>query len=171
MNTTAGIFATHAAAEQAIRELKAFGVPESDLSYVYVDVAGNMQDAITDTKVGSGAASGATTGAVVGAIAGLVVANGILPGLGTLFVAGPLAVALGFTGAAATTVAGAATGAAAGGLIGALAGLGVSNDDAMIYEAMVRKGDVLVIARTPRLVTKDIFIRASAREVREYIGG
>jgi hypothetical protein len=168
MNTTIGVFRTHTAAEAAINELRAFGVPESDMSYVYVNVDGEIVDANTDSKIGTGAATGATTGTVIGAIAGLAIANGILPGLGSLIVAGPLATALGFTGAAATAVAGAATGAAAGGLIGALGNMGVSSTDASLYENFVRGGEVLVIVNSLNLVVKDIFLKAGAREIREY---
>src|SRR4051812_25538993 len=167
--TTVGVFPNKTRAEQVIHELRDSGVSDSDISCVYRDSDGDMKDSQTGEKVGDGAVKGATTGAVVGAIAGLVVANGILPGLGTLFVAGPLATALGFTGAAATAVAGAATGAVAGGLIGALTQLGISDTDAMLYETLVRKGEVLVVVNTTTLSTKEIFIRAGAREVREYI--
>lgn len=169
MNLTLGVYKTHAEAEKAIKELVAFGVNESDISYIYTDSKGNMTDAQTGEKVGSGAAVGATTGAIIGGIAGLVVANGILPGLGSLFVAGPLAAALGLTGAVATTAAGAATGAAAGGLLGALSQLGVNDEDAKLYEALVQKGDVLVIARTDSHGTKDVFDKTHATEVREYV--
>jgi hypothetical protein len=169
MNTTTGVFMTHGDAEKAISELRAFGVDSSDISYVYMNVNGDMVDANSDSKVGTGIATGVTAGGVIGVIAGLVVANGILPGLGTLFVAGPLAAALGFTGAAATAVAGAATGAAAGGLIGALGNLGISDTDAMFYETLVKQGEVLIVANTKVLSTKDVFLRAGAREVREYI--
>jgi len=167
-NLTLGVYESHASAETAIKELIAFGVSQSDISYIYTDSEGDMTDGQTGEKVGSGAAVGATTGAIIGGIAGLVVANGILPGLGSLFVAGPLATALGMTGAVATTVAGAATGAAAGGLIGALTQLGVDDTDASLYEALVRKGDVLVVTRTDILGTKEVFERTEAHEVREY---
>ncbi len=169
MNITAGIFKTHAQAEQAIHELHAFGVAEGDLSYVYANVDGDIVDGESNEKIGAGTASGLATGTLIGAVAGLAVAEGVLPGLGSLFVAGPLAALLGFTGAAATTVAGAATGAAAGGLIGALSNLGVSSVDATLYENLVRRGEVLVIARSESLVMRDIFIKAGATDVHEYI--
>ncbi len=170
MITTTGVFPTHMSAEIAINELLAFGVYDSDISYVYANAEGNIVDAQTGDKVASGTASGAGAGAVIGALAGLAVANGILPGLGTLFVAGPLAAAFGFTGVAAVAASGAATGAVAGGFIGALANMGISDADAVMYETLVRAGEVLVIAKTTALVTKDIFLKAGAREVREYIG-
>lgn len=166
MNTTIGVFSTHKAAEDTIKELHSFGVKDSDLSYLYVDVNGEMKDNISN--VGAGAVAGATTGAVIGAIAGLVVANVVLPGFGTVFVAGPLAAALGISGAAATAVAGAGAGLAAGGLLGGLSSLGVNDVDAALYEGFVRRGDVLVVVRSADLVTKDIFIKGGATEVREY---
>ncbi len=166
MNTTVGVFATHDEAEKAIAELRAFGVAEADLSYMYVDIDGKMHDEVS--KVGAGTASGATAGAVIGAIAGLVVANGILPGLGTLFVAGPLAGALGLTGAVATTAAGAATGLAAGGILGALGNIGISSTDAVMYKSLVERGDILVVAKSNDILIKDVFIKAGAKEIRQY---
>lgn len=163
-----GIYKTHTDAEKAIEDLVAFGVPDSDISYIHKDSEGDMKDEQTGEKVGTGATAGAVTGAVIGGIAGLVVANGILPGLGSLFVAGPLATALGLTGATATTVAGAATGAAAGGLIGALTSLGVNDEDAKLYEKHVESGNILVIARNEHKTMKEVFDRTKAMEVREY---
>lgn len=168
MNTTLGVYRTHADAEAAIKELKSFGIAESDISYIYTDNDGDIKDEQTGEKVGSGATAGATTGVVIGAIAGFVVANGILPGLGTLIVAGPLATALGITGAAATTVAGGITGAVAGGLIGALSSLGVSEADAALYQGLVQQGNILVIARSDSPGTETVFERTNAMEIREY---
>lgn len=168
MITTIGVFTTHAAAESALNELKQFGVPAADLSYVFVNEKGNIEDGQTGEKAGGSAATGATAGAIIGGIAGLVVANGVLPGLGTLIVAGPLAAALGFGGAAATAVAGAATGAVAGGLIGGLTNLGVEKKDVHLYEEHVKRGDVLVIARGTPSSTEDIFLNHGAIDVRHY---
>jgi uncharacterized membrane protein len=160
---------THTDAGAAITELKHAGVADENISYIYTNKDGEIKDDQTGEHVGDGATTGATTGAVIGAIAGLVVANGILPGLGSLIVAGPLAVALGFTGAAATTVAGAMTGAAAGGIIGALTGLGVNEEDAKLYESYVQKGDVLIVVRSDAHEDlKPIFLKTNAIELREY---
>ncbi len=164
--TTIGVFTSHAAAETALQELRSFGVNESDLSYIYTNEEGAMKDGQTGEKVAGAAATGVTTGAVIGGIAGLVIANGLLPGFGTLLVAGPLATALGLTGA--TAVAGAATGAIAGGFIGALTKLGIATDDVHLYEDHVRRGDVLVIARSTPSSTQDIFINNGAVNVRQY---
>ncbi|MFN3188493.1 MAG: hypothetical protein ACK42D_03065 [Candidatus Paceibacteria bacterium] len=169
-NITMGVYDTHNDAEFAINELVASGVKNSDISYIYTDKDGDVKEGQSNKKMTSGAIGGGTAGAVIGGVAGLVVANGILPGIGSFFVAGPLAAALGLSGAAATTVAGAATGAAAGGIIGALTQLGVNNEDAELYEALVLKGDVLIIARTDDSnATRVVFERTNAMEVREYV--
>ncbi|MDQ3089549.1 MAG: hypothetical protein M3Q24_00130 [bacterium] len=168
--TIIGVFGSRNHAEMAITDLRALGIADADLSYIYVSEEGKT---VTEDGAGgdvaSGAAAGATTGAVVGALAGLVVANGVLPGLGTLFVAGPLAAALGLTGAAATTAAGAMTGAAAGGFVGALTGLGVDETEAKVYEERVRSGGILVTARTTDAgSTRAVFANHGAEEIREY---
>jgi hypothetical protein len=168
MTTTIGVFTTHAAAETALNELKGFGVRDSDLSYVFMNDKGGVSDAQSGGKLGESVATGATAGAVLGGLAGLIVANGILPGLGSLIVAGPLASALGFSGAAATAVAGAATGAVAGGFVGALTNMGIDKRDVQLYEDHVRRGDVLVIARGTPASTEDIFLKHGAIDVRHY---
>ena len=166
MNTTVGIFSNHVAAESAINELKAFGVPDQNISYIYSDIDGKLIDAQAPTKVGEGAAVGVTAGAALGALAGAVVASGVLPGFGALIVAGPLATALGITGA--TAVAGAATGAVAGGLLGALANFGITAEDALLYETYVKRGDILVIIRSNSFSVRDVFNKSGASEIREY---
>jgi hypothetical protein len=169
MKIFTGIYETHAQADSALMELKSFGIPNADISYIYIDNKGTIKDATTGDKVASSVGNAATAGAIVGAVAGLVVANGILPGIGSLFVAGPLAVALGLTGAVGTTVAGAATGLVAGGIVGSFVNIGIDNTDAILYETLVRKGDLLIIARSEASGTKDIFIKTNAKEVREYL--
>ncbi len=166
--TTVGLFTRREDAEEAINELRDTGIQDNDISYVFVNDGGATETRTGAGSVAEGAASGATTGAIVGAIAGLVVANGILPGLGSLFVAGPLAAALGLTGAVATTAAGAMTGAAAGGLLGALSGLGVSKDDARMYEDRVKQGEILVVTKAADPHVADVLERNHAREVRQY---
>lgn len=168
--TIMGVFGNRDNAEAAISELRTMGINDSDISYIYVSDKGKtMTEDGKGEQVADGAAAGATTGAVVGALAGLVVANGILPGLGSLFVAGPLAAALGLSGAAATTAAGALTGAAAGGIVGALTGLGVDADEAKIYEERVRSGGILVTSRTTDAgAARAIFANNGADEIRDY---
>jgi hypothetical protein len=166
--TTVGAFTNEVGAEKAIISLREAGVMDSDISCLYTDATGTMKDAQTGEKVGSGAVTGATIGATVGAIAGLVVANGILPGVGTLFVAGPIATALGLTGAAATTIAGAATGLAAGGLLGALTSLGITKEDASYYQTVLSSGKYLVIVHSALDSAKRILEAHHSSNVREH---
>ncbi len=169
--TTIAVFKDKMDAEAAVSELRTFGIADADISYVY---SSDNHTITTEggKDVSGGTASGATTGAILGAIAGLVVANGVLPGLGTLFVAGPIATALGLTGAAATTAAGAMTGLVAGGLVGGLIGLGVNKEDAVIYEEKVKKGGILITAQSMNARgVMDIFKKYHADEIREYKKG
>ncbi len=166
--TTIGVFTTHASARGAIDDLRSIGVADADISYLYTDIDGDIKDAHSDSKVGEGTAAGATTGAVLGAIAGFAVANAVLPGVGTLLVAGPLAAALGLTGVAATTVAGTMTGLAAGGIVGALANIGVSEEDAKLYEDLVRSGNVLVVARSGAVSAREVFVQHGAKQIGTY---
>lgn len=140
----------------------------SDLSYVYVNNKGSLEDGSISNKVGEAALTGAATGAVLGGIVGLVIANGVLPGFGTLFVAGPLAAALGLTGVAATTAAAAATGATALGLVGALTHVGIAEQDVKLYEDHVRRGEILVIARDTPASTEDVFLNHGATAIKHY---
>lgn len=166
MKTTIGVFTTHATAEKGLQELRNSDINESDLSYLYMNEDGEVKDGQNASKMKSAGAVGATTGAVLGGIAGLVIANGVIPGFGSLIVAGPLAEAFGIV--TATAAVGVAVGAATGGLIGALTQLGVSTDDVHLYEEHVRKGGVLVIARSNDAGVRHIFSNNGANEIREY---
>lgn len=167
--TIIGVFDNREHAEMAINDLREIGIQDSDISYIYNSEGRTVTEEGGGTHVGEGAAEGASTGAIIGGIAGLVVAAGVIPGLGALFVAGPIATALGLSGAAATTAAGAMTGAAAGGILGALIGLGVKEDEAKIYEERVKLGGVLVTVKTTDpAAAHSIFDKHGAEEVREY---
>lgn len=151
MQTIIGIFDDRFNAQRAVDELNEMGFNPKDISIV-------LKDGITITKnVGTkggstaeGAVSGAATGGVLGGIAGLLIGIGALtiPGVGAFLVAGPLSIAFGLTGAAATTVSGAATGALAGGFVGGLIGLGVPEDVAHVYEQRIKSGAMLLAVPT-----------------------
>ncbi len=140
-----GVFLNREDAEGAINRLDEEGYKPEDISIVMRDQGeGEMIADSTGAKMAEGAVSGATTGGVLGALAGLLVGTGVIPGLGALLIGGPIAAALGLTGAAATTISGAVTGALAGGLIGVLTNLGLSEEDAKVYEDRIREGGILV---------------------------
>ena len=146
--TVLGVFQERADVEGAIDKFKSEGFKPEDFSIVMKDTK-QAQEIGDDTgmDVAGGAVSGATTGAVIGGLAGLI-AGVAIPGLGAFLIGGPIAAALGLTGAAATTVSGAATGAVAGGLLGALMGMGLSHEDAEYYEGRVKEGAILLAVPT-----------------------
>jgi hypothetical protein len=150
---TIGIFSDRTNAEKAINQLhNELKVPTDDISYVYRNADGDVQEvdagSVAADTPAEGAGKGAMVGGAVGALAGIATVAGVIPVVGPLFAAGPLAVALGLTGAVGTTAASAATGAAAGGIIGALANLGVGKEKAQQYADRVGQGDILVAAHT-----------------------
>ncbi len=166
MKTTIGVFTTHASAEKGLQELRNLDINEGDLSYLYKSHEGDVKDGQSGDKVIVATTVGVAAGAVIGGIVGLVIANGVIPGFGSLIVGGFLAEALGVDGA--TALAGAGTGAVAGGLVAALTSYGVSTDDTHLYEEHVRKGGVLVIARSAHAGIKEIFSKNGATDVQEY---
>jgi predicted regulator of Ras-like GTPase activity (Roadblock/LC7/MglB family) len=165
MKTTIGVFTTHATAELGLQELRNSGIEEGDLSYLYQNTNGDLKDGQSGGKVATAATTGVATGVVIGGIAGLVIANGILPGFGSLIVGGSLAEALGAIGA--TALAGA--GAIAGGFVGGLTQMGIKMDDVHLYEEHVRKGEVLVIARSENTQIQEILKKSGAHNIREYM--
>lgn len=148
-DTVLGVFRDREHADKAVDELREEGFDTKDISIIMKD-EDNKSEEDTGANVAGSAASGATTGGVIGGIAGLLIGLGAItiPGIGALLIGGPIAVALGLTGAAATTVSGAVTGALAGGLVGALVGLGVPEDEALEYEERVKEGAILIAVLT-----------------------
>lgn len=124
-------------------------IPTEEISYVYRDqngerIAHSGEDVASKTPA-EGAQTGATTGGIIGAVLGIVAVAGLAGPLGPIFAAGPIATALGLTGALGTTAAGAIGGAAVGGLVGALTNMGLGEPRARDFEERLKAGDVLVI--------------------------
>lgn len=145
------VFATHIDAEAAINDLEKKGFRAQDISVIMNDsTQAKVVATNTGATVAGDTAGGAVTGGIVGGLAGLLMGLTAItvPGLGALFIAGPLATALGLTGAAASAAAGTITGAAAGGLLGALLGLGFSEDEAKTYQDYVSTGKILLTVPT-----------------------
>jgi len=137
--TVAGVFATRAAAEQAIAELRSAGYTDDQIGLVAKDP--NSGKAVKEDGAGhreSNASDGAALGIAAGAVAGAGVGAGIIFGL--IPVIGPV-LALGTIG---TVLVNAAGGAAIAGLAGLLIGLGVPEEDAKYYEGQVGLGRYLV---------------------------
>lgn len=167
--TTIGVFTDRNKTETVIHDLNTAGIAMDEISCVYINKDGQMKDSQSTEKMESSAVTGTVTGGVIGMIAGLVLANGIIPGLGAVLVAGPLVELLGITAVVSTTIVGTVSGAIAGGIIGALVKLGVADKDAAIYEDYLKKGNIVLVTRTDSNMAKTILVKHDATEVREYI--
>jgi hypothetical protein len=139
MPTVVGLFETKTHAEKAIQKLQAAGFRKEALG-VAMKHAGKLEPVAETADAGDlsdeGAIVGALTGAELGVLLGLALVASpiVLPGLGTLLIAGPVAAAL----------TGAGLGAASGGLLGGLIGLGIPESDAADYAAGIEEGGIIV---------------------------
>ena len=140
-------------AQQVVKALRDAGVPPADISLVALDAAGEYGKYFTKTttkvndSTADGVDKGAGVGALVGGLGGLLVGLGALaiPGIGPVLAAGPLATAVAAIVGAGV---GAAAGGAVGGIIGGLVDLGIPEEQAHYYAEGIRRGGVLVTART-----------------------
>lgn len=136
MQTITKVFDHYNNAQQAVRELEAYGIPSSEISLL---ANKEVSEQYADVEDASGAATGAGLGAVVGGAAGLLAGVGLLaiPGIGPVVAAGWLA----------STALGAVAGGATGGIVGALASAGVPEAHAHVYAEAVRRGGTLLSVR------------------------
>lgn len=164
-----GIFDSVSRASEAIDDLTAMGYSPSEVTVISREDVVNG-DVKIDNDASHGIAQGAKTGAVVGGVLGLLVGLGALtiPGIGAIFIAGPVAAALGITGIAGTTASGALTGALAGGLVAGLKELGLDEVKAKRYEDAIKNGSILVGVNSDdddREEVENLFNRNDAADV------
>lgn len=133
------VYPDHDSAGRAVRRLEADGIDMRNVSIIGKDFE-VVERPVGLVTTGSVAKDGAKVGALSGGLFGLLLGAAFLvvPGIGPMIIAGPLAVAL------LGGVEGALGGAAMGGLAGALVGLGVSQDKAIRYATDVKAGKYLV---------------------------
>lgn len=147
-----GVFQDPDEAAKVIDHLRSSGVDAQDISVVLregeVGTKGGVaaEGPSISENITKAATTGAATGGVLGGLAGLLIGIGAIVIPGGFLIGGPIAAALGLTGAAATTISGMVTGAVAGGLAGGLMGLGLPREEAEFYEDRVQQGAVLVAA-------------------------
>jgi len=141
-SSVVAVYPDHASAESAVRQLHEAGFALGDLSIVGRDFQ-VTEEPVGFVSAGDYAKAGAKTGASFGGMFGLLVGAAflVLPGVGPIVVAGPLAAAL------LAGIEGALAGTALGSLAGALVGWGVPKDRALKYETQVKGGKFLVVAR------------------------
>ena len=131
----AGFFRTREQGEAAREALMAAGFTTDEVGFVAGDTRGHTTPRIgplESTGAGSEMVEDAWIGGVVGLAAGMVAV--VIPGIGPLLAAGPLAGAIG----------GLTVGAATGGVIGLLRDHGVSEEEAEFYAEGVKRGGALV---------------------------
>src|SRR5689334_20864407 len=144
-----GIFHNENDAQSAVSGLLERGFTRDDIGYISrdrregSDVPGKERFAMDRGEKKSGAAAGAGVGAAIGGVGGLLagLAGLVIPGIGPLLAAGPIAAALGGAGV------GAVAGGVTGGIIGALTDMGVPENEAKEYEEGVRRGGTLLTVR------------------------
>lgn len=138
------VFDSRDRANQAINELRTKGF-DKEISLLAKDQQGPGQGKQEQgqrggglTMGGDGVSDGATTGGVIGGIAGLAIGAGalVIPGLGPLIAAGPIA--------------GLLSGAASGGIAGGLIDWGIPEQEGRQLEQEVKAGKMLVTVRTDK---------------------
>jgi uncharacterized membrane protein len=136
------VYPDHEAAERVVRRLHQTGIPMRDLSIIGRG-AQTTEEPVGFVSAGDYATTGAATGAWFGGLLGLCVGAAflVLPGIGPILVAGPLAAAL------LGGIEGALAGTALGSLTGALVGWGIPHEKALKYETHVKGGKFLVAVR------------------------
>ncbi|HOL36268.1 MAG TPA: DUF1269 domain-containing protein [Rubrivivax sp.] len=135
----AGLFATHDAADSAIRRLAAAGVPLRAISIVGRNPH-TEEHAVGYVNAGERARFYGKYGAFWGGLAGLLLGSGFffVPFIGSLTALGPLASVL------VGGIEGAALGGGASALFGALSTIGVPKDSVLRYETAIRTDQFMV---------------------------
>jgi hypothetical protein len=163
MKTVAAVFASLSDAGDACVDLEQIGIPRDDISLIAGNNASLHDEYLekarkASTSTEAAAASNAAFGGGMGILAMLIAFA--IPGVGPIIALGPMLTVLSAMG----------VGAAAGGLIGAFHNMGISHEEAPLYEEAVRRGAVMVAARTDdRLEEQAVAAlkRHGARDVRD----
>ena len=143
VSSVVAVYPNHAQAERAVRQLHDAGFALGDLSIVArcEKLTGHPFGLV---GLGDYAEAGAETGALFGWLLGLSIGVGFLmmPGLGLLVVAGPIAASL------LAGIEGGVEGTVLGTLAGSLIGWGITKERARKYEKHVGEGKLLVVMRS-----------------------
>ncbi len=134
--TVVGIMQETSQAEEAVREMREQGFEENEISIVARDEREEAQEGSEISFEDQNLSDGTATGGAIGGVAGLLMGAGalLIPGVGPIIAAGPLA--------------GALTGVVTGGIAGGLIDFGIPEERGKEYEERVKKGDILVAIKT-----------------------
>ena len=143
MRTIVALYDQFDVAQDVVEDLVEIGFPRDKISLMASDAAGQYATALNHetqpvTEGDVSGAEGASFGAVVGGLVGLGAM--LIPGIGPVIAAGPLAAVLVGAGVGATA------GAVTGGITASLIDLGVDDEYAGYYAEGVRRGGTLVVA-------------------------
>ncbi|MEP6568669.1 MAG: hypothetical protein ABJC10_02760 [Acidobacteriota bacterium] len=147
METVAGVFASRAAAEEAVSEISTLGIPNDRIALLTPGMNDRQVERAVPTEdteqPGMGAAMGGTVGGAIGiaggATLGAAAASLLVPGIGPVIAGGIL-------GAALLGLGGTATGIAAGQALDHELEAGLPHDELFLYEDALRKGRSVVVA-------------------------
>jgi hypothetical protein len=147
METVAGIFASRAAAEEAVRQINSLGIPNDRIALLTPGMSDQRVEHAVPTddteQPGMGAAMGGTVGGAMGVAGGAglgaAAASLLVPGVGPVIAGGIL-------GAAILGAGGAATGIAAGQALEKELEGGLPHDEIYLYEDALRQGRSVVVA-------------------------
>ena len=152
-STVIGVMKEHSRAEEAVRSLREKGFRENEISIVAKDEEANTGEGRGEELSYSeqNLSDGTATGGAIGGVAGLLMGAGalLIPGIGPIIAAGPLA--------------GALTGAVTGGIAGGLIDFGIPEERGKHYEERVKQGDILVAIKT-----SEDKVDSAASILREY---
>lgn len=128
-----GSFPSRDMAEKAIRDMRAKGLTDNEMSIIAKGDEGQGNNGANNNL-----SSGMTTGGVLGGIAGLAASAGALmiPGIGPIVAMGPLAATI--------------TGAVGGGIVGSLVDWGIPAEQARKYEEDIKAGGAVVSVESTR---------------------
>ncbi len=128
-----GIYDSLKDARPALESLEKEEYSQDDVSLVTTSVDREVENPEM-LEYGDASGERAATGAGVGALVGALVGSPLLivPGIGPLLMAGPIA-----------------TGGVVGGLVGAMTGWGVEPDNVQSYEERIKQGAVLIFVQGP----------------------
>jgi len=156
-----GIYTNRKAVEVAVERLQSSGFSKNAISVVWPHQNLGELAHQKETKALEGAEIGAGAGAILGGILGTLAGAGMLviPGLGTVLLAGPIMSAIVAVGAM----------AGVGGLWGGLIGMGMTEKEAKHYEGRLHKGDILLSVHCAcsetMMCAKEVLIHTGAEDV------
>ncbi len=136
------VFSNRGDINNAFEALRQSDFPNENLSMILRDFEEQVGDIdVTSHEARRGAAVGTVTGTVLGMVGGLALAAStsiVLPGIGSVIVAGPLASVV-------STLVGGGAGGISGGVLGLFTDIGLSDPEAEVFSSYLANGGYLLL--------------------------